>query len=92
MRYNLFEVPYWYDNLCEVSYWYDNLCEVSYWSDIRCGFIDICCEVSLRNIILKSIKGHISVEKFRKIMCISHNMDHIYQCIKKILSKSIPYF
>ena len=30
------------------------------------------------NIILKSIKGHNSVEKFEKIMCISHNMDHIY--------------
>ena len=44
------------------------------------------------NIILKSIKGHNSVEKFRKIMCISHNMDHIYQCINKILSKSIHYF
>ena len=29
------------------------------------------------NIILKSVKGHNSVEKFRKIMCISHNMDHI---------------
>ena len=29
------------------------------------------------NIILKSIKGHYSVEKFGKIMCISHNMDHI---------------
>ena len=33
------------------------------------------------NIILKSIKGHNSVEKFRKIMCISHNMDHIHVCI-----------
>ena len=29
------------------------------------------------NIILKSIKGHNSVEKFWKIMCISDNMDHI---------------
>ena len=29
------------------------------------------------NIILKSIKGHNSVEKFGNIMCISHNMDHI---------------
>ena len=29
------------------------------------------------NIILKSIKGHNSVEKFRKIISISHNMDHI---------------
>ena len=29
------------------------------------------------NIILKSIKGHNSVETFRKIMCISHNIDHI---------------
>ena len=46
------------------------------------------------NIILKSIKGHNSVEKFGKIMCNSHNMDHIYvcQCINKILSKSIHYF
>ena len=44
------------------------------------------------NIILKSIKGHNSVENFGKIMCISHNMDHIYQCINKILSKSIHYF
>ena len=44
------------------------------------------------NIILKSIKGHNSVEKFGKIMRISHNMDHIYQCINKILSKSIHYF
>ena len=33
------------------------------------------------NIILKSIKGHNPVEKFGKIMCISHSMDHIYQCI-----------
>ena len=24
-------------------------------------------------------------------MCISHNMDHIYQCINRILSKSIHY-
>ena len=30
------------------------------------------------NITLKSIKGHNSVEKVRKIMYISHNMDHIY--------------
>ena len=44
------------------------------------------------NIILKSIKGHNSVEKFGKIMCNSHNMDHIYQCTNKILSKSIHYF
>ena len=44
------------------------------------------------NIILKSIKGHNSVEKFGKIMCTSHNMDHIFQCINKILSKSIHYF
>ena len=44
------------------------------------------------NIILKSIKGHNSIEKFRKIMCISHNIDHIYQCINKMLSKSIHYF
>ena len=44
------------------------------------------------NIILKSIKGHNSVEKFGKIMCICHNMDHIYQCINKILSKSFHYF
>ena len=29
------------------------------------------------NIILKSIKGHNSVEKFGKAMCISHNMDDI---------------
>ena len=29
------------------------------------------------NIILKSIKGHNSVEKFGKIICIRHNMDHI---------------
>ena len=40
------------------------------------------------NVILKSITGHNSVEKFGK-MCISHNMDHIYQCINKILSKFI---
>ena len=33
-----------------------------------------------------------SVEKFWKIMCISHNIDHIYKCINKILSKSIHYF
>ena len=44
------------------------------------------------NIILKSIKRHNSVEKFGKILCISHNMDHIYQCINKMLSKSIHYF
>ena len=43
------------------------------------------------NIILKSIKGNNSVEKFGKIMCISHNLDHICQCINKILSKSIHY-
>ena len=36
--------------------------------------------------MLKSIKGHNSVEKFGKIMCISHNMDHIYQGIYKIHS------
>ena len=30
------------------------------------------------NIILKSIKGHNSVEKFGKMMCISHSMDHVY--------------
>ena len=42
--------------------------------------------------ILKPIKGHNSVEKFGKIMCISNNMDHIYQCINKILSRSIHYF
>ena len=29
------------------------------------------------NIILKSLKGHNSVEKFGKIICISHNTDHI---------------
>ena len=44
------------------------------------------------HIILKSVKDHNSVEKFEKIMCISHNMDHIYQCINKILSKAIHYF
>ena len=33
--------------------------------------------ISQDNIILKSIKGHNSVEKFRKIKGISHNMDHI---------------
>ena len=37
------------------------------------------------NIILKSIKGHNSVEKFGNMICISHNMDHIYQCINKII-------
>ena len=36
------------------------------------------------NILLKLIKGHNSVWKFGAIMCISHNMDHIYQCIKSI--------
>ena len=35
------------------------------------------------NIILKSIKGHNSVEKFGKIMCISHKMDHIYPMHKQ---------
>ena len=45
-----------------------------------------------KNIILKSIKGHNSVEKFGKIMCISDNIDNIYQCINKILSKSGHYF
>ena len=44
------------------------------------------------NIILKSIKDHDSVGKFGKIMCISHNMDHVYQCINKISSKSIHFF
>ena len=34
-------------------------------------------KILIINIILKSIKGHNSVEKFRKIMCISHTMDHI---------------
>ena len=43
-------------------------------------------------IILKSINGHNSVEKSGKIMCISYNMDHIYQCINKILSKFIHLF
>ena len=37
-------------------------------------------------------QGSYSVERFRKIMCISLNMDHIYQCINKILSKFIHYF
>ena len=37
------------------------------------------------------MKGHNSVEKFGKIMCISHNTDHIYQCINKSLSKSTHY-
>ena len=36
------------------------------------------------NIILNSIKGHNSDEQFEKIMCINHNMDHIYQCINKL--------
>ena len=44
------------------------------------------------NIILKSMKGHNSVGKFGKIICINYNVDHIYQCINKILSKSIYYF
>ena len=35
------------------------------------------------NIILKSIKGHNSVEKFGKIMCISHSMDHIISVHKQ---------
>ena len=33
------------------------------------------------NIILKSIKGDNSVEKFGKIICISHNMDYIYHVV-----------
>ena len=36
-------------------------------------------------IILKSIKGHNSVEKFGKIMCISHNMEHIYISIQNTI-------
>ena len=38
------------------------------------------------NIILKSIKGNNSVERFGKIMCINHNMAHTYQCINKLHS------
>ena len=34
-------------------------------------------KISSINIILKAIMGHNSVEKFRKIMCTSQNMDHI---------------
>ena len=37
------------------------------------------------NIILKSIKGNNSVEKFGKIICIIHNMDHIYQRINNFI-------
>ena len=39
------------------------------------------------NIILKSIKGHNSVEKFGKIMWVSHSMH-----LNKIWSKSIHFF
>ena len=35
------------------------------------------------NIIHQSIKGHNSVEMFGKIMCISHNMDHIMSMHKQ---------
>ena len=35
------------------------------------------------NIILKCIKGHNCVETFGKIMCTSHNMDHLFQWINK---------
>ena len=55
----------------------------------------LCHKVLSINIILKSIKGHNFVEKFGKIMCISHNIDHIYKCIKRniknpfIISKDI---
>ena len=41
------------------------------------------------NIILKSNKGHNSVEKFGKIMCISHNMDHIFIISKTEILTSI---
>ena len=44
------------------------------------------------NIILKSIKGHKLLKSSESVMCISHNMDHIYQCINKTLSKSFYYF
>ena len=40
----------------------------------------------------KSIKSHNSVETFGTVMYIGHNMDHIYQCINKILSNSINHF
>ena len=35
------------------------------------------------NIVLKSIKGHNSVEKIGKIMCIVHNVDHIISMHKQ---------
>ena len=35
------------------------------------------------NIILKSIKGHNSVEKFGKIMCISNKMNHLHISMHK---------
>ena len=44
------------------------------------------------NKIMTSLKGHNFVEKLGKILCISNNMDLIYQCIYKILSKSCHYF
>ena len=49
-------------------------------------------------ISLQSIKGHNSVEKIGKIMCISHNMNHIHVTVITILMheqnfiKSIRYF
>ena len=43
-------------------------------------------KILCKNIILKSIKGHNSVEKIGKIVCISHNMD---QCINKFYQNSL---
>ena len=68
--------------------------DLAHWTQVsdRCPLGYLFHKILSINIILKSIKGHNSVEKFGKIMCISHNMDHTYQCINKILSKSIHYF
>ena len=42
-------------------------------------------KISCINIILKSIKGHNSVEKFGKVICISHNIDHISMHIQNVI-------
>ena len=45
------------------------------------------------NKILKSIKGHNSVEKFRKIMCIHHSMDYdIYMYVDRSIYVKIQYW
>ena len=65
--------------LCLLLFWHKNINVTTRFDQIHQLFHKI---LSI-NIILKSIKGHNSVEKFGKMICICHNMNHIYQCINK---------